>query len=311
MSPRQLLRTLGLLLCLAALTWIGLRFARSDAISVLRRVPAGPWQLGAALALAAFVYALASGVLAFAWWRLLAGLSPQMPPSRATMATWSISQYGKYLPGNVAHYALRHAWSRRHATPHSVLGLAALVEAVLLLLAALALMLVGDAHGRLLTGLDPRWLFAVLLIALLVGALALHWVRGREGFRKLSLPALPARMLAIVFVCDLTFFASTAAILCGLGHFLGTPLDWPLMLAAGAASWAAGFIVIGAPAGLGVREASFVALAGPTLGEDHALLLIALYRLVTFFGDTLLFLAGSALMRRFGAASRTRSDPTA
>ena len=52
--------------------------------------------------------------------------------------------------------ALRHAWSRRYGIPHESLGLAAVLEAVLLLLAALGLTL-SDARGTGLTALiDAR-----------------------------------------------------------------------------------------------------------------------------------------------------------
>ena len=80
-----------------------------------------------------------------------------------------------------------------------------------------------------------------------------------------------------------------------------------MLLAASAASWAAGFVVIGAPGGLGVREAAFVALAGGALGESQALLLIGLFRIVTFLGDTLLFAAGAIALRRAGDPSQSRS----
>lgn len=295
---RRLLRGLGLLVSLAALAWIGLRFVQSDAFSVLERIEVGAWQLGAALAASATAYALALGLLAFAWWRLLAGLSPQQPPKGATLATWCVSQYGKYLPGNVAHYALRHAWSRRHATSHTVLGLAALIEAALLLLAALTLALCFGASGLRLPGVDLRLALGLVLAGSAVGAAVLYGLRRHDRFAHLSLPTLPTNAIASAFTCDLVFFAATATILYGLGHLLGADAGWSLMLAAGAASWAAGFIVIGAPAGLGVREVAFVALAGGALGEERALLLIALYRLVTFFGDTLAFTVGALVMRR-------------
>lgn len=302
MSTRRLLRGLGLLLSFAALVWIGVRFAHSDAFSVFERIEVGAWRLGAAVTASAFAYALALGVLAFAWWRLLSGLSPQPPPKGATLATWCVSQYGKYLPGNVAHYALRHAWSRRHATPHAVLGLAALIEAALLLSASLAVALCFGADGLRLPGVDLRVALMLVLAGSLAGAVILYWLRRHGRFAQLSLPTLPPTMLGSVFACDLAFCAATATILYGLAHLLDAQTSWPLMLAAGAASWAAGFIVIGAPAGLGVREVAFVALAGGALGEDRALLLIALYRLVTFFGDTLAFAVGALLMRTARAA---------
>jgi len=304
MSARRLLRGLGLLLCLAALAWIGMRFVQGGALAVLRHVPVGPVRLGAALALAAVLYAAALGVLAFAWWRLLAGLAPAAPPAWPTMATWSLSQYGKYLPGNVAHYALRHAWSRRHATPHAALGLAAMAEAALLLLAALALALVSGATAIPLPGGDARLAFCLLAAGAVAGGFALYWLRHRGVFDRLPAPTVSLPALASALACYLAFFATTATILYGLGRMLGATADWPLMLAAGAASWAAGFVVVGAPAGLGVREAAFVALAGTTLGEERALLLIALYRLVTFFGDTLLFAAGGISMRLKNGSGR-------
>jgi uncharacterized membrane protein YbhN (UPF0104 family) len=111
-----------------------------------------------------------------------------------------------------------------------------------------------------------------------------------------------------------TFFIIAAGLLDGLAHALGFTIDsFAMLLAAGAASWVAGFVVIGAPGGLGVREAAFVALAGGALGESEALLLIGLFRIATFLGDTLLFAAGALALRganaTAGDTSRHRSSP--
>ena len=204
MNTRRLLRGLGLLVSLAALAWIGVRFAHSGAFSVFERIEVGAGRLGAALTAAAFAYALALGTLAFAWWRLLTGLSPQPPPKWATLATWCVSQYGKYLPGNVAHYALRHAWSRRHATSHTVLGLAAVIEAALLLLAALALALCFGASELRLPGVDLRIALMLVLAGSIVGAAILYGLSRHGRFARLSLPTLPPTMLASVIACDLS-----------------------------------------------------------------------------------------------------------
>ena len=105
-------------------------------------------------------------------------------------------------------------------------------------------------------------------------------------------------MLALCFACYLAFLTLCAALLDGLAHALAIPVDsFAMLLAASAASWLAGFVVIGAPGGLGVREAAFVALAGGALGESHALLLIGFFRVVTFLGDTLFFAAGAIVLR--------------
>ena len=233
------------------------------------------------------------------WWRLVATLAPQAPPLRQTVATYAVSQYGKYLPGNVAHYALRHAWSRRYGVPHASLGLASILEAVLLLLAALGATLMADSERlRTLSRLDPRVGIALLVGALVVLWIALAWIRRHEAFSHLHVPPLPPSMLAICIACYLAFFVLCALLLFGLARVLGiADASFAMLLAAGAASWLAGFVVVGAPAGLGVREAVFAALTGAALGESSALLLIGLFRAVTFLGDTLFLAVGAAVSR--------------
>ncbi len=304
MNPRRALRALGLTIGLAAVVWILWRFAHSGALSLLASLPSSPLRLGLSLAAAASAYAATLCVLAYAWWRMLASLAPQAPPCVPTMATWATSQYGRYLPGNIAHLALRHVWSRRYAIPHATLGLAAFGEAALLLFVALVLISAAGEKSRLLPGVDAHWLLGLLLAGFVAGLIALAWLRRLGGVRGWVPPRLPPTLLASVLACDLVFFAATASILCGIGHLLGVDASWATLLVAGAASWAAGFIVIGAPAGLGVREATFVALTAGALGEEHALLLIALYRVATFLGDTLLFGIGLLVMRRHRAPDR-------
>lgn len=298
MSLRRALRALGLAIGLLAVGWILWRFSQSGALSLLASIPSSPLSVGLSMATAASAYAAMLCILAYAWWRLLASLAPQAPPCVPTMATWATSQYGRYLPGNIAHLALRHVWSRRYAIPHATLGLAAFGEAALLLFVALVLISAAGEQSRLLPGIDAHWLLGLLLAGFVAGLIALTWLRRRGGVRGWIPPRLPPALLASVLACDFAFFASTAAILCGIGHVLDIDASWATLLVAGAASWAAGFIVIGAPAGLGVREATFVALTAGTLGEERALLLIALYRVATFLGDTLLFGAGLLVMRR-------------
>jgi hypothetical protein len=219
------------------------------------------------------------------------------------MATYAVAQYGKYLPGNVAHYALRHAWSRRYGLSHAGLGLASILEAALLLIAALGLTLLADARQlRGLSMLDPRVAIGLLVALIAALGIALHVARRRPLLERWHVPALPPTgVLASCLVCCVVFFVVGAGLLDALAHMLGFDVDsFAMLLAASAASWAAGFVVVGAPGGLGVREAVFVALAGGALGETHALLLIGLFRIVTFAGDTLLFAAGALALRGVG-----------
>ncbi|HKE47353.1 MAG TPA: lysylphosphatidylglycerol synthase domain-containing protein [Rhodanobacteraceae bacterium] len=306
-DARRILRTIGLLLSAAAVTWIALRFVQSGALDLLQQASISKSRLIVALLVLALGYAAAAVLLAFAWWRLIRALaSDRAVPAAPTMAAYAVSQYGKYLPGNVAHYAIRHAWIRRHGIPHASLGLASILEAALLVLSALALTLVADTRGlRVLSILDPRAAIA-LLVAILTGlGIALHALRHARFLGRYRLPSLPPlQLLLLCLVCYCGFFVLAAGCLGALAHALAIPVDsFALLLAASAASWLAGFIVIGAPGGLGVREAAFVALTGAALGESRALLLIGLFRVVTFLGDTLSFAAGALLARATDGAA--------
>ena len=311
-DARRMLRTIGLLLSAAAVVWIAVRFVRSGALDLLQQESISKSGLVAALLLLALGYAAAAVLLAFAWWRLISALaSDRAVPAASTMAAYAVSQYGKYLPGNVAHYAIRHAWIRRYGFPHASLGLASILEAGLLLLSALALTLTADTRGlRALSILDPRAAIALLVAILAVLGLVLHALRRARFLGRYRLPSLPPLpVLFLCLACYCAFFVLAAGCLGGLAHMLAIPFDsFAMLLAASAASWLAGFIVIGAPGGLGVREAAFVALTGAALGESRALLLIGLFRVVTFLGDTLYFAAGALLARTTGAASAPASS---
>ena len=54
-------------------------------------------------------------------------------------------------------------------------------------------------------------------------------------------------------------------------------------------------MVVGAPAGIGVREAIFIALLHGQMAESDILLLAAGFRIATFSGDMLFLLLGILL----------------
>ncbi|MET0231149.1 MAG: hypothetical protein ABW186_09485 [Rhodanobacteraceae bacterium] len=299
MNARRLLRLGGLVLSLVAIAWIVHRFATGGALDVLSGASVGAPALVAYIVAGAFAYALVMGFPMVAWWRIVAGLAPHAPPAMQTLGTYAASQYGKYLPGNVAHYALRHAWSRRYDIPHASLALASVLEAALLVLGALTVVVGAGVRPAVVAKLvDPRIAVVGVVLALAALAIALRVIRHLGALKRMHVPTPAPTMMLAALACYVAFFLACATLVAGLANALGyPPVSFALIAAASAASWLAGFVVIGAPAGLGVREAAFVALAGPALGEDRALLLMGLFRIITFLGDTLVLAAGTAALR--------------
>jgi len=307
MKARLALRLAGATLAVLALGWIGWRFARSGAFELLQTTPAGLRRLALALLAGCAIYGLATVLLAAAWWRLMLALSTRRPTALDVMSAYGVSQYGKYLPGNVAHYALRHAWSRKYGISHAGMGFASALEAVFLVIVSGLILLAGTDHTALPSFLDQRTALFVLAFLLVALATALALLRRERIRERLRLPAMPA-LSALIFVatCHLGFFGLCAIAYEVTGRIIGINTGtFTLLLGASSASWLAGFIVVGAPAGVGAREAMFVVLASGTIGESQALLLTSLFRIATFLGDTLCFAIGAFVQR----AERTRVAP--
>jgi uncharacterized membrane protein YbhN (UPF0104 family) len=73
------------------------------------------------------------------------------------------------------------------------------------------------------------------------------------------------------------------------------------LLAVVTTAWLLGFVVPGAPAGLGIREVVMIAMLEPSFGEANALLLALLYRITTVGGDAAFAALGFCMNRGYAA----------
>jgi glycosyltransferase 2 family protein len=208
------------------------------------------------------------------------------------------SQIGKYLPGNVFHYLGRIGLGIRRGLPAGPLSLAVGVETGLTIVIALGI----GAAGSLLEGMfsDPRsqsmatilWIFTGLGTVALLG-LSVSPVRTAiVGFVRLHRPYLASRRaFALATLYVLAFASLGLAIDLILRGVLGveSPWGWVQLTWRFALIWVLGLITIGAPAGLGVREALLLVWFSPALGDSVALGLAGLLRLGTIVADLVVF----------------------
>lgn len=298
-ATKRALGWLGALLSLGCLAWIIHRFVASGVLRAINDSPHAA-TLGEAMLLAIPIYTVAVGILALAWLSLQRALAAEYASPGVSMAGYLVTQFGKYLPGNVAQYAGRHVILRREGASHRSLVTCALAEAALLLLAAI--LWARPLLPMLVSAPVVSWVFPVVMLAAGV-CIALGWLRRRVPLLSGSVEAFHPAWLMAALVAYVIFFAVMAFTLWLLCQ--GLRVDGPsyaYLAAVAAASWMAGFVVPGAPAGLGVREAAFLTLLGPSLPEADVLLLAAAMRVATFGGDGLACLAGLA---GWAAAKRT------
>ena len=281
--PREAARLLGTLLSIGLLAWILHAFANSDAMTQLRNAGHAS-ALARGIAVGIPIYATGVGLLGVAWWLLQRASSSQRIGFADTEACYVVAQFGKYLPGNVAQYAGRHALLHQRGLSHASLVVCALLEAALLVCAALAwgAPLIDRLGGRL----SPVLIWSAIALGGLACTALLLWMP-----RLRQLVPAPAWLLPAAGAL-LCFFAVMGATLHELAAASGIPADFFELTAVAALSWAAGYLVVGAPAGLGVREATFLVLLRPHVPEGDVLLLVAGFRAATFGGDLLAFLCG-------------------
>ena len=246
---------------------------------------------------------LAMGLIGVAWLWIMRSGGDDVDRRRG-MAWFFAGQLGKYVPGGIwpivgqAELAHRGGVARRAAyssTAWSMIG--TFVGAAV----------VGAFTGLAVDG-TTRWISAAIGagVALAAVLVATPVTRGsgerlaaRVTRRTVRLPASPwlgalvGRHLP-VWVCfaGMNVFAVAA---------LGVDLDLRLavqLIAATCLSWMAGFVIIGLPGGLGVRETVFVSIATAPLGSAVALSAAVVSRVLSIVVDLSAAAISTAVARR-------------
>lgn len=268
-----------------------------------------PWGSGvlaaSALALLAYVstYAIAIGV----WQWCLQALGRPLDHRRAAIVLM-LSQFAKYLPGNIGHHVGRVALARNAGVPVDIAVASIVLETFLVVLAgaicslpALALLLhVGVQQLNMADRTLPAPLLPVAVVGCLAAAGAMAWFWRRHILGR-SFPlrrATRSLTLASLGLC-LSFALGGTALFLLCNALSVTHAPWLDVVAVYAAAWLLGFLVPGSPAGVGVRELVLMLGLTPIYGASSATMAAALLRLVTVAGDGLVFL--------FAVVARTRA----
>ena len=157
---------------------------------------------------------------------------------------------------------------------------------------ALGLKLVGQVDGSQLTAV------IAVMLALVTASIIVATRTPRLAF-MLSQWSRPVRWLIASF---LLAGSSMVVLLFALG---ATPGISPLLpVGFYALAWIAGFVVPGAPAGLGVREAVLIGTLSALVGNPMAIIAAAAHRLLSAIVDGIAALAGFALLTRVPVADR-------
>jgi uncharacterized membrane protein YbhN (UPF0104 family) len=258
------------------------------------------------------VLSLVLGVLG-AWlpgvvWRDL--LADQgFPTGRAAgQRAFFIAQLGKYLPGGIWSLVAQVAMARdlkipgRQAATATFLTLAFSIISALLVAAVTLPIAFPDVVAAY------WWVFlAVPVLLVLLHPRSIEWWSG-TAFRLLRRPGEPVRLswpvllraTGLLIASWLALGAHFGVLVSEVGD--GSAAEWLLSIGVFALAWVAGFLVVIAPAGAGVREAALVLGFSGVLPAGVVLALAVLSRVLLVVADVLLagvfVLAGRISSRR-------------
>jgi glycosyltransferase 2 family protein len=245
--------------------------------------------------------ALAAGILGLgawmlAWRSVLAGLGSPLP-LRAAVRVYFVSQLGKYIPGSVWALVAQMELAKEHHVPRQRGASTALLAMASTVATGCA---VAAATLPLTSSEATRRYWWLLVLAPIFLALLHPRVVGFTLNKALTL----ARRRPLPRTADLRTMAVTVA-WTALGWLLLGAHAWLLVRAAGgsgfflatgayALAFTAGFLVVIAPGGAGVREAALTVALGPVLAAGAPLVVALASRVVMTVAD--LAWAGSAVL---------------
>jgi glycosyltransferase 2 family protein len=268
-----------------------------------------------AASVAAHVAVLALGV--WIWSRVLRQFGSESTGYRRLLGIWSLANITRYIPGAVWQFFTTAHLARSAGLP-GVLGLTSLLVHVGFTLLAATLIAAWTLPLELLLGVAPGAAGGLRLGALVAAAAAIHpWMLnlllrlvpralGREVLVWRGSWAASAGLLALSLVSWALYGFSFYLFLHSLTPLPATSI--PALTGVNALSFLAGYLVVFAPGGIGVRESAMTLLLTSLLPPGVAAIFAIASRLWSIVAEVALAAAGVARARRRPAAPAP-SDP--
>lgn len=258
--------------------------------------------LGIACLVGGLGYAVVNCLLLVAWTVIMACNPTSHNTNRLSiLIIYAWTQLFKYLPTNIFHFVGRHAAIRGLGIEDKRIAEWAILEIVGVTSAGLALAFVMNSHKIYnyaeSSMLDSTAAFVIVLLLSAAAVVILSVMKAST--RRVVIQSVRRNFWTVICCVPIygSFFVGTAAavwVACGFAD--STAVSYNAVLQAVCVSWVVGFVVPGAPAGFGVRDASVVTILLPLVGAETATLVAMMFRGSTLIGDGVF--GGSALIAR-------------
>jgi len=246
------------------------------------------------------VYSLGRFFLSLAWRNLLLICGHKYISRNVCNSIYGKTQIAKYMPGNVFHFVGRHILGVKEGINNMVLVGATIYEILGLLTSSLIIGLSGVVIfdlGNIYFSFNQMIIIltSIIVATCALTAIAPYLMRLRDiilpkyGIIKSLYNIIKTYLFYFSFFIIVgLLFALIVNYFFHIDFIIATKLITIFSI-----SWLLGFIIPGAPGGIGVREAALIFFTAPIIGEAESVLVAIILRLVTLFGDLMFFVLSS------------------
>lgn len=242
-------------------------------------------------------------IMALAWHRILEYLAGEKIEYRSVYRIYTKANLGKYLPGNVMHYVERNIFAVQFGIEQAKIALSSLLEIVGQAAAAcfLSVILSFGVLIGIIQKLFSRNVIVILMVLILFPLIA--FIICIKKISKLQMLFIKLKKISFwkMFIVNLFLYMLALALLgmvmlmfvWALGNIPFQINDVKTTMSAYIVAWFLGFIVPGAPGGIGVREFVFSFMTEETSIREIVLLAAVVHRIITVFGDIISYILGN------------------
>lgn len=262
--------------------------------------------------LSAVMIAIGVFIQGVAWKSWLDFFVKKKTNTREALCVYAKANIGKYLPGNVMHYVERNLFAQKTGAAQTAIALSSVFEIGSQVLIALIIAVI-TAHDRIFKLLDEiltvdwRKYSLVLIIAgviIFAAIVAGAWILAAEKVKKL-LEGYSIAGLVFTLIKAMLLYMSVMIIggivMIVLYHYMGGRPgagECITIISGYVIAWVLGFVVPGAPGGIGVREFVLVNVLGSVVGAELIVTLMVIHRLITIVGDFIAYIIQQLLREK-------------
>ncbi len=231
-----------------------------------------------------------------AWKKLIGLISDKRIALKDVLHIYAKSNIGKYLPGNVMHYANRNILGFQYSINQKHMAFSTIMEIVLKVICVFIMITIfaSDQMNGVIDlldnnyGIDIGYIYILLISGILVLSLVLYYLfrkRLKKPFR-ISVVFWTIILYAIVFIINVTVFIISALLISDHSIIMNNVL---YIASIYLIAWLIGYLTPGSPGGIGVRETIAVLALGNILNQEEVALISVMARIVTITGDIIAY----------------------